>query len=225
MKKPLRNTAYAFAILVCYYACNKPCLAYDDEGFQFWTTASASIDVNKDWKAKFEEELRLGDDGGNLYYQHSDLGFTYTSLAKWIDLGLNYRQIFEKDGRGEWRQENQPHFNVTLKTQLFEFNLSNRSRLEYRDRENREDTWRYRNKVTVKFPLEMTPLKLQPYVADEIFINFDKEDFNRNRFYCGFSLKCSKHIQGEAYYLWQSSESGGEWKDVDALGVNIKVYF
>ena len=220
-----KSTAYISAVFLCWCVCNAPCSAYEDEGFQFWTTDSVSFDIGKDWTAKFEEEFRLGDDGGNLYYQHSDLGFTYTSLAEWIELGLNYRQIFEKDSRGEWRQENQPHFNITLKTQLFDLDLSNRSRFEYRDRERNKDLWRYRNKVTVKFPLELTPLKLQPYIADELFVNFDKEDFNKNRFYSGLSLKLSKHIQGEAYYLWQSSESGKEWKDIDVLGIQMKIYF
>lgn len=129
------------------------------------------------------------------------MGFTYTSPAKWVELGLSYRQVFTKDSRGEWRQINQPHFDITLKAQLLGLGLSNRSRLEYNDIENREDLWRYRNKVTLKFPLELTPLKLQPYIADEVFINFDKKDFNRNRLYSGLSLKVSQYLRGEAYYL------------------------
>ena len=225
MSKSTVITTNLVGLLICSGLLSGHCSAYEDEGFQFWATTSASFDIGKDWKAKFEEEFRLGDDGGNLYYQHSDLGFAYISLAEWIDLGLNYRQVFEKDGSGKWRQENRPHLNITLKTQLFDLDLSNRSRFEYRDRENNKDVWRYRNKVTVKFPLELTSLKLQPYVAEEVFINFDKEDFNRNRLYSGLSLKLSKHVKGEAYYLWQSTESGGEWKDIDALGVNIKIYF
>ena len=158
MSKSTVITTNLVGLLICVGLLSRHCSAYEDEGFQFWTTASASFDNDKNWKGKFEQEFRLGDDGGNLYYQHSDLGFTYTSLAKWIELGLNYRQIFEKDSRGEWMQENQPHFNITLKTQLFDLDLSNRSRFEYRDRENKDDLWRYRNKVTVKFPLELTPL-------------------------------------------------------------------
>jgi len=77
------------------------CFAFDDEGFQFWSTAGASLDINKDWKATFQEEFRLGDDGGNLYHQQSDLGFVYSSFADWIDLGFNYKQVFEKDSNGQ----------------------------------------------------------------------------------------------------------------------------
>jgi hypothetical protein len=80
-----------------------PCFALDDGDFQFWGTAGASCDINKDWKVRFDEELRYGDDASELYYHHSDLGFIYSSLAEWIDLGFNYRQVFEKDSAGKWR--------------------------------------------------------------------------------------------------------------------------
>jgi len=86
------------------------------------------FDIEKDWKITFEEEFRLGDDAGHLYYHHSDLGFVYKSLADWIDLGVNYRKAFEKDSKDKWRQENRPHLNVTLKGKLLGLDLSDRSR-------------------------------------------------------------------------------------------------
>ncbi len=201
------------------------CFAFDDGDFQYWSKASASFDIHKDWKITFAEEFWLGDDAGKLYYQHSDIGFVYKSLADWIEMGFNYRQVFQKDGKDKWRQENRPHLNVTLKGKLLGLDLSDRSRFEYRDRENKKDLWRYRNKVTVKFPLELTSLKLQPYLADEVFVNFDEEDFNRNRLYVGLSLKLSKNIEAEVYYLRQSSEYGGEWEDINVLGTQLRFHF
>lgn len=201
------------------------CFAYDDEGFQWWNKAGVSFDINKDWKVTFEEDLRLGDDGGNLYYHHSDLGFVYSGVGDWLDLGFNYRQVLEKDNAGEWRQENRPHLHITMKGKLFDLDLSDRSRFEYRDRENQKDVWRYRNKFTVKFPLELTQFKLQPYLANEVFINFDDDGFNRNRVYSGVSFKLSKNMTGGIYYLWQSSKSGGDWKDIDVLGFSVKYRF
>jgi len=77
----------------------------------------------------------------------------------------------------------------------------------------------------MKLPVELTGLKLQPYVADEVYINFDEEDFNRNRVYSGVSFKLSENIGGEVYYLWQSSKSGGSWEDINVLGTKLKFYF
>lgn len=218
-------TCFVIAVITVL-SIREICFATDDGDFQYWSSANVSLDIDKDWTFIFEEEFRLGGDAGHLYYHHSDLGFVYKSLADWIDLGFNYKQVFERtDSEGKWRQENRPYLNVTLKGKLLGLDLSDRSRFGYRDRENKKDLWRYRNKVTVKFPLELTSLKLQPYLADEVFINFDEEDFNRNRLYAGLSLKLSKNIKGEVYYLWQSSKSGGDWKDINVLGTGLKFYF
>lgn len=149
----------------------------------------------------------------------------YTSFAEWLDLGLNYRQVFEKDGKRKWRRENRPHFNITFKVKLFDLDVSNRSRFEYRDRENKEDLWRYRNKITVKLPFELTGLKLKPYLADEVFVTLNDDNVDRNRFYSGFSLNLSKNIKANIFYLWQSSRSGSQWKDINVLGTGLTILF
>jgi len=201
------------------------CFAFDDGDFQYWSAASASFDINKDWEVTFEEEFRLKESGGHFYRHHSDLGFVYKSLADWIDLGFNYRQIFEKDSKGKWRKENRPHLNITLKGKLFDIGVSSRSRFEYRNRENKKDLWRYKNKVTLKFPLELTGLKLQPYLADEVVFNFDEEGYNRNRLYSGVSFKLTKNTKGAVYYLWQSTRANGGREDINVLGTQLKFSF
>jgi len=199
------------------------CFGFDDGDFQYWSTAKVSFDLNKDWKMDFSEEFRFGDDGGELYHYFSDLGFTYRSLADWIDLGFNFRLVEERaDSASEWKQENRPHLNVTLKGKLFDLGLTNRSRFEYRDREDKDDLWRYRNKTTVKFPFKLTAIKLQPYVADEIYVDMVGDNIiNRNRFYSGVSFNLSKNIGSNVFYLWQTSKSGGEWKDIHVVGIQL----
>ena len=211
---------------ICVGFLSGPCFAFDDGDFQWWTAAGASFDINKDWKCTFEEEFRLGDDGGELYYHHSDLGFVYGSLADWIDLGFNYRQIFARsDSAGEWKQENRPHLNVTLKAQVLDLDVSTRSRFEYRDREDREDHWRYRNKFTVKVPIELTELKLKPYVADEVFIPLNDDNVSANRVYAGVSFGILENMTGEVFYLWQTSRSSDYWNDFNVLGTRLKFRF
>jgi hypothetical protein len=201
------------------------CFAFDDGDFQYWSAAGASFDIDKDWKFTFKEEFRLKESGGHLYRHHSEVGLVYKSLADWIDLGFNYKQVFEKDSEGKWRQENRPNLNVTLKGKLFSFDLSDRSRLEYRDREDKEDVWRYTNKVTVKLPFEFTELKLKPYLADEVFITLNDDNIDRNRLYAGVSFGLAENIKGDVYYLWQSDRSRGSWTDINVLGTALKISF
>ncbi len=220
-----RNWIYFAVMAIIVTLISEVCFASDDGDFQYWSTADFSFDIDRDWKFTFQEEFRLKESGGHLYYHHSEVGFVYKSFADWIDLGFNYRQVFEKDSEGEWKQENRPHLNVTLKGKLFDLDVSDRSRFEYRDRENKEDVWRYRNKVTVKLPFELTELKLKPYLADEVFITLNDDNVDRNRLYAGVSFKLAKNLKGDVFYLWQSSRSSSDWTDINVLGTALKFSF
>ena len=69
------------------------CAGFGDGDFQYWSSATAKFDINKNWYGTVEEEFRIGDDAGRLYYRHTDLGVA-TNLADWLTLGLNFRHIF-----------------------------------------------------------------------------------------------------------------------------------
>lgn len=201
----------------------KPSFAFDDGDFQYWNTESVTWKVYEDWKANLEEEFRFGGNAGTLYYQHSDIGITYSGLAKWIDLAVSFREAFDIK-KDRWKYEHQPNANATLKYELCGFEVSDRSKVEYRIREDEDDNWRYRNKFTVKSP-KFTQLELQPYIADEIFYDFNEGALNRNRLFAGVSLKLYKNFKGEIYYLWQSSKKNKDWIDCNVLGTKIKLSF
>jgi len=202
------------------------CFGYEDEGFQWWSKAGASFNAAEDLKCSFEQEFRMGDDGGNFYYEHSDLGFTYSGLAEWLDAGVGFRLIYEKDSSDDFKRENMPYIIATLKGKLFDLPVSTRSRIEYRDRTDKEDVWRYRNKITVKLPVELTPLKLKPYLADEIFITLNDDNMDRNRFYFGAAMPLSQSIEADIFYMWQTSRvDSGNWSDLQVLGTTLKFKF
>jgi len=221
----LRNWYCVVVMVIAVVLPSQVCFGFDDGDFQYWATAKARFDINKDWYGTVEEEFRLGDDAKKLYYRYTEMGIVYNGLADWLSLGFNYRQVSERKGNGDWIWENRPHFNLTFKGKLGDLVLSDRSRFEYRDKYNAKDMWRYRNKFTVKFPWKLTPLKLKPYVADEIFIDLDQSGINRNRFYSGFSLKLSKNLLGNICYLWQASSSEHQWNDIHVLGTQLEFRF
>ena len=121
-----------------------------DGDFQLWNTATASLDLNKDWTVGVEEQLKFGNDAGYFYYHHTDLGFVYGGLADWIDLGFNFKEVFLEEDDGHWSRENRPHVNITVKGPVGAFDVSDKSRFEYRDMEDLEDLWRYVNRLKVK---------------------------------------------------------------------------
>ncbi len=201
-----------------------PASATDDGEFQFWNTEGMSWKFAEGWKAGIEEEFRFGDDMRDFYYQHSDFGFTYSGLAKWLELGANYREVYEKKGT-VWMQENRPHLTANFKFKLHDVDFSNRARFEYRDKEDADDYWRYRDKATAKFPVKVTRFEIQPYTADEIFYDFDKKELNENWLYGGLTFKIFKQLSGETYYMWQKKNSTGDWINVNVLGAKLKADF
>lgn len=197
--------------------------AYDDGDWQYWNRESIEGDVSKNLKAKIDVEFRFGDNCSELYHQYSELGLSHRFCA-WFELGLNYRQIYEKKS-GTWKKENRPHLNATFKWSWCDFKLEDRSRLEYRVREGKDDVFRYRNRLTLKFPLKWTALNVQPYIADEIFLDFDEGELNRNRLYLGASSDLRRPLKLELHYLWQSSKSKDCWIDHNIIGTKLKAAF
>lgn len=219
----MKTLALAAGFFLTIFLCD--CYPFDDGDFQYWNTEGMSVKLDKNWKIELGEEFRFGDDAEDFYYQHSELGLIYSDLFKWLDAGVNYQLVYEEKD-DDWQYENRPHLNAILKYDVRGLKLTDRNRLEYRDKEGgHDDGWRYRNKVTVKLPLQLTRFKIQPYAADEVFIDFNEEKFNRNRLYCGADFKIFKNLKGELYYLLQVSEKNNKWTDINALGTKLKFAF
>lgn len=214
----------SFKIFFLIFLLSFSCYGFDSGDFQYWNTGSVSWELKDNWKLILEEEFRFGDDAGEFYYQHSDLGLNYSGLATWLDIGVSYRHIFEKNA-SEWHEENQPSFNATLKWKSFDLDLASRAKFEYRNRELGEEYWRFSDKFTVKLPLKLTRLEIQPYIAEEVLVDFDAEDVNRNRLWAGFSMNLLKGLKAEIFYLWQASKKSGEWSNLNILGTKIKFFF
>lgn len=225
MTRPKKLSIVSVFAAIFTAVCAQPACANDRSGFQYWSTADAVVNINKNWKTTLEEELRLGDDGGHLYYHHSDIGLIYKGLGDYIDIGLNFRKVYVEDDSNTWRHENRPHINLTLKKKLGSIAFSTRSRLEYRDVEQKAETWRYRNLFTFKLPCELTSLKLKPYVADEIFMNLNGEGYAGNRVYGGVAFNLSANINTAIYYVWQSARANPGRDDIHAFGTKLVFNF
>jgi len=197
--------------------------AYDDGDFQAWHTEVQEIKMSKEFKLAFEEEFRWGDNANDFYYHHYDAAFIY-GVNKYLDVGLGYRQIYEKK-KGEFKEENQPNINAAVKWEFLGYKLEDRSRLEYRHYDYQTDFWQYRNKFTMKLPWKFTKIEIQPYLADEIFLSFDGTAFTRNRFFSGLGFNLTKNLKAEIYYLLQASKSAHKWTDANVLGTKIKLLF
>ena len=218
----LRIYVIGFIIIVSIIA--QICFAFENNDFQYWNSETISGKLTDTWTADIEQGFRFGNDASDFYHQYSDLGFTCPGLTDWFKFGINYRLVFE-ESNDEWNYENRPHLNAILQYNIHGFKLSNRSRLEYRDKESGDDGWRYRNKFSIKIPIKITRFEIQPYAAEEFFIDFNIKQINRNRLYSGFAFKITKKLSGEIFYLRQSTESSDRWTDYNILGTKLRLSF
>lgn len=198
---------------------------YDDGDFQVWNTETEEFKINDKLKVALEEEFRWGNNANEFFYHHYDTGVSFSVNKHW-SFGTGYRHVYELK-RGKFKQENEPYITATLTAPIQNFSFDTRSRLEYRHFSFQPDSWRYRNKCTLKFPWKMTALKIQPYVADEVLMSFASgtNQLNQNRIACGFGMSLTKAIKGEIYYMLVSSKSAGKWTDSNVLGTKLKISF
>jgi len=198
--------------------------AYDDGDFQVWNTDIEEVKLNKDLKFALEEEFRWGDNASEFFYQHYDAGIFY-NLNKWLNVGGGYRQVYELKS-AKFKEENEPYLTATLSYQK-QWVFESRNRLEYRHFDYQVDSWRYRNKFTLKFPWKFTRIEVQPYLADEVLVNFGSgtNQLSQNRFSSGMGTNLTKNLKAEIYYMLVSTKGTDTWTQANVLGAKLKLSF
>lgn len=224
----MRRTPYieAFVLIVAIMILNHSSAfagVGDSNDFQYWSNIGISVGVTEDWSLIVEEGFRFGDNSGEFYREHSDFGIMYSGLAKWLDIVANYRVIIRKTG-SRWTYEYRPNIDGIFNFGLHDFRIIDRNRWEYRYREVGDNGWRYRNKLTIELP-GFTRVELRPFVADEVYIDFEKGGFARNRLFSGLLFRPSTHLKLEAFYLLQTNKEPPHWVNIHVLGTLIKFLF
>ena len=201
--------------------------AYDNHDFQVWNTDVVEWAINKKIKFAYEQEFRWGDNAGELFYQHYDIGLSYRLNQNW-GFGAGYRDVYDLVSDA-WKQTNEPYLTTTFFLEKFGFAFDSRSRLEYKNSDYKTDSWRYRNKFTLKLPWKFTKLQIQPYISDEIlapFASAGTTQINQNRLSGGLGTNLFKNLKAELYYMLQSNKgSNGQWTETNILGTRLKMSF
>ena len=207
---------YVWLWVACVSAFSLAAQAGDDDLY-FRIRGGVSFKLNDVWKMVVTEEPYYLDDG-RLFEHDSDVGLEYSGLADWITLGWNFRYIETNTSGDHWSKEYRPHFNVKIKSQLGEFPWSNRVRIEYRDFNERKDSWRLRNKFLLDMPFELPVLDARPYVGDEVLFNLSERGYYENRLYTGLKFKLMKNIKTDIYYYALKSQKPGRWDEASVVG-------
>lgn len=194
-----------------------------ENDWEFWNVYSVRWNVTEKWRATLGTEFKFDDDMSKHYYSHADAGVD-GRLAKWFSLGINYRYIDEDSSSG-WRTEHRPYVTGTFLWNWGKMRWSNRNRLEYRDREGRSNTWRYRNRTQAILPQQWTNFKIQPFLSAEILYQFVNSSWNQYRLRAGLDSRLAEKLLMNLYYMLRGSESDDDWDYTNILGLNFRLAF
>ncbi len=196
-----------------------------DEDFGAWNQSDVEGRWREHWKWRLGEDLRFREHAG-LYYYETHAGLQY-QFSEWLAAGGEYlevRQTRTLKGKDFWYWEERPRVYATLSQKMKGWSFDDRNMLEFRFKQNAEDTLRYRNQASVTAPWKWTRFELQPYASDEIFIETSRNGLVENRLYGGFKLRLWRQWRGSIFYLRQSQKNNaGSWKDLDILGTSLKL--
>lgn len=223
MKRLFKRTTLLIVLLICLSACFFVPKVFAENSFEYWNVTGADWEFYKDLKLDVAQEFRFATDGRGFYRTNTDVGLGYSGLTKYLDLGFTYRFILDRTA-GAWLAENRIHMDATPKISLYGFDLSSRNRFEYRSRNRQFDGWRYRNKFKIKLPWKLTRFEMQPYVAEEFYIDFHEQKLSRNRIYSGIDFQICKYLAGRIYYIWQI-DNRDHWDTANIFGTDLKISF
>ena len=197
--------------------------------FGSWNLYDIEKRLNPQLKMKVGEELRFREHNG-LYYAETHLGVDYKP-AQYLAAGVEYQQIIssrwdKKKKENLWYWDSVPRIYLTPQYSVKGFLIEDRNMLEFRIKQQAKDSLRYRNMVTLTAPWKWTPLELQPYTANEIFIETGKKGMYEDRFFSGFKVHWWGPVYGSVYYLRHSTKSStGKWTSLNILGTCLKIVF
>lgn len=202
-----------------------------DSDFQVWTEDQLVFPLIKedDGKGKPVDKLSLLI-LGTLRLGQNRLYPVDARVGAGFELRLNNSFTFTptyiyrrgEDVRNRKDYEHRIRFDLTYTKRFKGFTFRDRNRVEYRIRNSRRDSVRYRNRATISIPVTREGTELfAPYFADEIFYDFREEKISRNEFSVGISRKLNKNVSADFYYLLRSNFTG-TIRTVHGVGANFK---
>lgn len=143
-------------------------------------------------------------------------------LNKYVSLTPSYLYRAGQPFAGRKEYEHRLRFDVNLEKKWSSFALRDRNRVEYRIRNSRSDSVRYRNRIQLRIPVKQEGKEIfTSFVGTEPFYDFQAEQWTRNEFSAGINRKFSSYASGDFFYMLQSNR-GNAFKTVNIIGVSLK---
>lgn len=204
---------FVFSLIIISFACTQAS-ATEDWGYSH--NFQIQKKVSDRWFIVSRSQFNSRDDMREIFLGMVDIGADY-QVYDWLKVGGAYRGAWTFLGR-EYGYENRPMININASKKFKGYVFNNLSRLEFRQYHfDLEDDIRYRNESRVVLPLELTPLKLKPYIEDEFFYSFNADEINANWLTGGIHYQINENVRVKTGYRWLTQKTGRGWVDRHVL--------
>jgi len=220
------------SIFLFLNTCIYPQTAPPKDDFQFWseTTVLFPFIKRKNSAGKEVEKISIFLNGNLRFGRNISrpveerIGFGFEFYAnKFLTFTPTYLYRAGQPYKGRKEYEHRLRFDVSLARKWSNFSLKDRNRVEYRIRNSRSDSVRYRNKIQLSIPFRKEKKEIfTPFVATEPFYDFSEKKWTRNEFSAGISKKFNDNFTADFFYLLQNNR-GNVLRTINVLGVNFKI--
>jgi len=185
--------------------------------FQVWLHPIYTHPLTSKLNWSIEEESRWGNDATELYHVFIETFLRY-SRAKWIDVGIGYRQSWVREElRNKWHHFYIPMFEVTFRGEVAGWKVADRHRVQYSVGPSEFPDVTYRNRLRVTTPWRIG--HLTPFAFNEIFWRERVEGVFENRFATGVTLEMNKRIKTDIYYMLRTLFIAQEWRNMNVFNL------
>ena len=223
---------FLFYVCFCFYPAISQTPETDNLDNQFWNETQLVFPLVKTEDESGETidrlslfvngNLRVGRNISRLTDKRIGFGFDY-QLNKYVSLTPSYIYIAQQSAAGVSEYESRLRFAVNLENGWKKFSVDDRNLAEYRSRNNRSDSVRYRNRLRFRFPIKKDNKEIfVPFAANEIYYDFQEKTFSRNEFSVGASRKLNSNVTADFFYLLRRNKSDSP-KQLNVFGFNLTI--
>jgi hypothetical protein len=204
----------------------------DTNDFQVWTETTVVVPVIKETDENnktstklsvfFNGVLRFGQNRLAFIDERIGAGFNW-QIRKGLTYSSSYLYRSAEAIRGKKDFEHVIRFDLSAEKKWKSFSLKDRNRVEYRFRNGKENSARYRNKITAKFPVRRDGKEVfAPFIATEPFIEFSDGKLSSNELSLGISKKFEHGLSADIFYINKYNRTSLP-KYINGVGVSLTV--
>lgn len=162
-----------------------------------------AVPLVKDLFLTVAGDLRVGQFKSNRFVR-GEFGFLYKQkIGKYLTVVPRYRYRAEQTFDGAASTENRLSADGVVNFKIRKFEITDNNLFEFRFRRS-GNSQRYRNRLKISHPLTVGKMNIDLFASDEVYYEWEKRAWTRNRFKVGFGKDLGTRGGYEVYYMRQN---------------------